>query len=464
MPPQLFPPYRLKKPIMQAIGIAPITNLAGEISGKLSGTLHRTLNSAVENLAVNFELDHSITLDDQFRAQATQVLGRFREAMERIVYSTTKALQNSRSLLNVLGVDLNVSWQIFKLLGQIDTLSTVSYVPAAVSVRKLLNAARKRGVEQQILDEAAAAFTAFQHLVSETTGDRDQFESVVMSYANSAEAVQIGMQHRKDAFKADVHFFGVVVDTLVFSVFFHPGQAPDSMDFLTVRQMLGLRRLRASTDVVVERFKLNSDRPGKENEFLLSHAIDLEAATTYDAAVLPEFCTQPLLPLTTTMEETGDVRTLVKHRDIAVGREVDITTARCHRGGTVQRTPDGRPVFEGLIEVGRPTRVQIIDTFIHRPSWPELSITSGVYAHLPRRVVAKVPEEGVLLPFSEKLAFMGTGSDVMRISESPRYPELIKHSCQKMGWKVEDFDLYRIRHEYPLMDSNILSRLESVSP
>jgi len=31
-----------------------------------------------------------------------------------------------------------------------------------------------------------------------------------------------------------------------------------------------------------------------------------------------------------------------------------------------------------------------------------------------------------------------------------------------MGWRFEDMDLYRIRLEYPLMDSNVLLRLETV--
>jgi hypothetical protein len=86
-----------------------------------------------------------------------------------------------------------------------------------------------------------------------------------------------------------------------------------------------------------------------------------------------------------------------------------------------------------------------------------------VFAHLPRRVASKVDREGVKLPLTEQFSFMGSGADVSRIREVPRYPELVKYACQKMGWKFEDMDLYRIRLEYPLMDSNVLLRLEAVS-
>ena len=85
-----------------------------------------------------------LTLDDQFRSEAARSLGRFRLAMEKLIYSITKALQTSRDLQNLIGVDRNVSWQLFKLLGPVETLATIPYIPASISLRKLLHAAKKR--------------------------------------------------------------------------------------------------------------------------------------------------------------------------------------------------------------------------------------------------------------------------------------------------------------------------------
>jgi hypothetical protein len=326
-----------------------------------------------------------------------------------------------------------------------------------------LSASKKRGVSQDAIDEALAAFAAFEKFVSDTSGDREQFETMVMSYASSPESEQMGMHHRKAAFKADCHFFGVAVDTLAIAVLFHPGEKPGTVDFVGVRQMLGLRRLRANTDVLVDRWKINRDISANENDFILSDALEPEAAALHNAAVIPEFCTKPMLPLVTSIEENGDIRTLLKHRDIGVGQDVDIATARICRGMPVTLTADGRPMFDGLIEFSRPTRIQVIDNYIHRPTWPNMVPSSGVFAHLSRRLPSKVEGEGVRLPLNEQFSYMGTGADVARIREVPRYPDLVKHACQKMGWRFEDMDLYRIRLEYPLMDSNVLLRLESVS-
>ncbi|MGC4030128.1 MAG: hypothetical protein QM754_00055 [Tepidisphaeraceae bacterium] len=401
------------------------------------------------------------SLDDHFRANATQVLGRLRSSIEGVVYSVTKTLQNSRSLQNALGVDLNVSWQIFKLLGPIETLATITYVPAAVSVKKLLNLAKKRGVAAEALDEVNAAFAAFECLVAETTGDREQFENLVMSFSDSPESQQVGMQLRKAGFKTNVHFFGVAADTVAMALMFHPGSGPNKVDFLNVRTVIGLRRMRASTDVVVERSKVSPERTGRDDDFVLADALDPEAAKFHRAAVIPEFCSQPMLPLTTTVDEAGNVRTVLERCDLGVGQEVDITTGRIYRDTPLIFTPDGNAVFQGLVEIARPTRIQVIDTFVHRPTWPNLKITSGVYAHLTSRNTMDAERTGVRLPCPEKLVYMGSGEDMLRISEAPRYPELVKYACRKMNWSFEDMDLYRIRLEYPLMDSNVLCRLES---
>jgi hypothetical protein len=401
-------------------------------------------------------------VDDPFRADATRVLGRFRESLERVVYSVARGLQSSRDLENVLGVDRSLSWQLFKLLGPIETLSTATYVPAATSMRKMLSAAKKRGAAAADVAEAGAAFAALEEFIAGTTGDREAFETMVVSYTDSPESVRMGLHHRKSAFKADCHYFGAAADTSTVAVLFHPGGSPDRVDLVVLRQLLGVRRLRASADMVVDRWKVSADHSGLAGSAVPGDALDPAAAAEHRAAVLPGFCTRPLLPLATRVDPSGDVRTVLEHRDIGVGREVDVTTGRVYRGIELQRTPDGRPVFEGLIEIARPTRVQVIDNFVHRPTWPSLMAKSGVYAHLSSRAVAEVDRNGVRLPFSERLSYMGSGPDVLRINESPRYLELVRHGCQLMGWAFEDMDLYRIRIEYPLMDTNVMCRVEAI--
>ncbi|MGC4031162.1 MAG: hypothetical protein QM754_05365 [Tepidisphaeraceae bacterium] len=405
------------------------------------------------------------SLDELFQITAGEVLGRFRRAMEGLIYSVAKTLSSSRALQTALKVDLKTSYQIFKLLGPTETLATVQYVPPAVSFKKLLAAAKKHGATDALLADATAAFEALGQFVAETTGDFETFEVAVMSHADFAEASAVSLAHRKAAFKADVYFHGMSVDTLAMALMFHPGREPDTFDFVGVRQMIGMRRLRAGTDVVVERWRLHQqpNDTSLSGQSYFSTAFDEQAAAQHDAAVLPDFCSQPMLPMVTAIDATGNFRTILKHRDLGVGRLVDLTTGRTHRGAAIQRTAGGHPSFSGLIEIARPTKLQIIDFFVHRPTWSDFSTRSGVFAgQLNRRSAETVEQDGIRLPFSESLTRIDRQS-ALRVPEAPRHTELLEHACNTMGWRLEDMEAFRMRIEYPLMDTNIQCIVDGTS-
>jgi len=48
---------------------------------------------------------------------------------------------------------------------------------------------------------------------------------------------------------------------------------------------------------------------------------------------------------------------------------------------------------------------------------------------------------------------LGAGPDAIHLSDLPRYPEMIAQVCDRLGWDVSQFDVYRCRIEYPIMTS-----------
>jgi hypothetical protein len=46
------------------------------------------------------------------------------------------------------------------------------------------------------------------------------------------------------------------------------------------------------------------------------------------------------------------------------------------------------------------------------------------------------------------------GVDGARTREVPHYIDMISFICDKLKWRIEDFDVYRIRIEYPLVHTN----------
>jgi hypothetical protein len=46
------------------------------------------------------------------------------------------------------------------------------------------------------------------------------------------------------------------------------------------------------------------------------------------------------------------------------------------------------------------------------------------------------------------------------LRESPRYLELLNDATSRTGWQLDDFDVYRVRIEYPLLYTALLLTFE----
>ena len=66
------------------------------------------------------------------------------------------------------------------------------------------------------------------------------------------------------------------------------------------------------------------------------------------------------------------------------------------------------------------------------------------------------PGQGVQqlqLPISETPIFMGPADGVIRTAEVPRYDEMRGFVFQRLGWNPADFDVYRLRVDYPVLST-----------
>ena len=86
---------------------------------------------------------------------------------------------------------------------------------------------------------------------------------------------------------------------------------------------------------------------------------------------------------------------------------------------------------------------------------PELLVfpESGVAMPFPSGEIEKP-----LLPVPETVEFLGEGADSARASELPREREIIVAVCDRLGWRGEDFDVYRVRMPNPPIVSSVCIR------
>jgi len=399
------------------------------------------------------------TWPSTFPIEAASVLRQLRAAITAMFDSAHGGVRKSRDVQKLLGVDARLSWQIFKLAGPGDALSLAPHVPSSSSMRRLLDAARERGIPRQRVDHVRDAYEKFELLVQTHAGDRTSFHSMARGLSDD-ETAQTDLAHRKARFMADRHYAGAEVETLLASFLLHPGTEPGLFDYVPLRCRLGQRRLRPDADVVVDRFFI-TDFAGSVETYRYE-PLDREAAIQHGALLLPRFCSEPIPKLRTTSEPNGF--TYARLDGDAVGRQssADLVFGQVHRNAPILDEVDGRRVWHTNMQVTIPATVIVVDKLIHRPSLPKWNHKLSVHWQGPRELFD--PTTGMKdlneLPFHERITRVDGGAAAAYLREPPRYLELLRAVTEQVGWNLDDFDVYRVRIEYPLLYTALLLTFE----
>lgn len=396
-----------------------------------------------------------------FPDEAQDVLRQLRRAVAEMCDSVAGGVRKSRDVQKIFGVSTKLSWQIFKLAGPGDAMSLAPHVPKAAAMKGLLDAAAKHGVPAHIIDKVRAAYSAFEHLIETHAGDRTSFESMASGLTGSSAGQQTDVQHRKAIFRGHSHCWGSQVDTRIITHLIHPGSAPKKYDLAAIRSKFGLRRLRADAEVVVDTIRVSP--PAGSAEYHWDY-IDTEAAKRYGAPILPDVSTHPL-PQLRSVPGTIAGRMDAELSDAAFGRRgaVNLTFGQVWRDTLLSPSEDGkRKGWLVLTHVLAPTAVFFADMVVHRPSFPKLAHQLDVFGHCSGGEGYEIEKTKPRIPFREQILKLDAGVDDARIQGVPKYHEALQFVCDRLAWKLDDFDVYRLRIDYPLLDTLIALRFDVI--
>jgi len=113
-----------------------------------------------------------------FPVESGAVLNRLRTGISDLIKAMPSKVQSTRDLQKLLGLNVNLCWQMLKLTTPGDAMSLAQYVPNPGPMNKLLIAAATFGVDTQIVNQIQNAYDAFEEQVAIHAGDRPTFESM----------------------------------------------------------------------------------------------------------------------------------------------------------------------------------------------------------------------------------------------------------------------------------------------
>ena len=391
-----------------------------------------------------------------FEAAAPAVMGRLARAMRSLVGAVPGPVTTAAELERGLGVSKKVAWQVHKIAESREALAAAGFVPGADPVRKLLAAAARRRVPAGVRAELAEAFEAFEAFVRRHAGDRASFLSMLGGAGDGADA-DVDRLHRRACFRAYSHFVGAQIQTRYSVTMVRKDPSDDALDtFVSLRGRMGLRRLRHDSTVVVDRYFVTTAAFPAAGGVPIPEPLDAKAQAAHGAPILPAFCTKPLPDLTTVSEAEGVARVELRERAVGLAGAVDLvfgTVTRSVRGAGSGRS-DGKPHgFHTMTRTDLPTAVLITDVLVHAGDYGRLAPELYVYADPRAEDSAEHRERSPLLRCGERVEYLGRGLSAGACPEVPRYGEMLGHLSGRLGWDADEFDLYRVRVEYPLVHS-----------
>jgi hypothetical protein len=387
------------------------------------------------------------------------VLQRLKTAVARMFDIVPGGVRKTLDAQKAFDIDAKLSWQIFKLVGPGDALSLAPHIPKPARMRRLLEAAAKRGIPAEAVEEVREAYAAFEQLIDSHAGDRSTFDTMATSaspFAGDEDAQQAELQDRKARYKADRRYAGAEVETLLTSFILYPGSERRLCDYVPLRCRLGQRRLRPDADVVVDRF-LFTDTVGhpKQNKY---EPLDGQAAKQHGAMLVPRFCSEPLPKLRTSTESNGFTYAMLDGDAVGQSSRADLVFGQVHRNAPILDRVDGRLRWHTNVQITIPTTVIVVDKLIHRSTFPKWDYKMAVHWQGPRETFD--PSSMHELPFRERITRIEAGVAGAYLREAPRYLELLHDVTSHLGWRLEDFDIYRLRIEYPLLYTALQLRFE----
>jgi hypothetical protein len=386
-----------------------------------------------------------------FETDAGAVLRELRPAMAGVIEALRPPIMRASHLRKLLNLSQQVSWGLFNAATARDARALASLLPGRRAMERFFEAAALNGVPKAPIDRARAAFTRFEQSVERHAGNRGEFESMVADLGETQDSAGSDLKHKRAAFRANSILWGRQAHAFSIATILHPGATPGRLDEVFIKGIVGLRRTRRTTPIhtteVVWRTPAPGDPPPAPRVPIDPREVGPEAI-----GLLHDFCSTPTPQFRLRQGRPGfHVHELVND---CLGRAGEVTyfTGDSYRDDTAAPGTEGSYLgFSKIIDI--PIQAYVGDILIHKSVWstkpPEVDVSAF-------RLDGTLDYgEQDRLPMTERSEYLGDGVDAARTPLLPRYAEMLTYCIERMGWKPDDFRVFRCRVDYPVMYTRI---------
>lgn len=381
-----------------------------------------------------------------FEEQTAETIARVRRAFADIVRALPQPITRASELHQALQIDKVLGWRIYNVIRCTDPFAAARYVPGMGGVKIFLRAAQKQGVSPTLTDSVTAALSDYQKLQRVHAGNRKRLDMLLAAHSDEGRA-EMDVTHRRLAYEGNSYIWGASADTQFRTMFMGFSQTRGELDIATLGGLIGLQRLRPDVRWPLGKATCTTDEGGTIPAYTNEPIYDVEHP---DEVALRLFMSHPRPRIECHRTDQVLQWGLLPGPVGKTGAVSCVTGEIMRRCGPIHRQ-EGETSATYVTRVHTPAELLIVDHIVHRELFGPVEHSVAIYGGF----VDGVRSESDRVPVRETMQHLGRASDLLHTPEIPRYTDMTAHVFERLGWEPGQFDVYRLRLEYPIMLSEV---------
>ena len=377
--------------------------------------------------------------------EARQTMNRLCIALSTLIEGLPERPTRATDVANVLGINPQLAWQVFKMAGAADALSAVQYLPTSNQLRRVIKAADAAGARPDTVHDAQTACTALDGFILAHAKDRREFESLIGSLARGS-AEQVDTKHRRAIYRGHAHYYGLQAQTVYCCNVVHPAEAGGGYRQFYILGYVGLHALRPDVPMTLFQKTVAFDPAGD--------AVQVPSGVR----ILDGFGSGRRVKLVHEGDEDGRVYTRIVFP--GVGRKASISFLSIQDFNEASTAQD--PDLWLSMQITVPAESIVMDYLLPAEWGTSGQATVTTYARRAKPSKVMDYRSVDIIPCNDQATCNRGVTELAPTSDVPGVREAIGRVIREKGWGGTKYDHYRCRVAYPVLYSAI--RLSVLPP
>ncbi len=396
-----------------------------------------------------------------FEQDTVAAVTQIRDSFARMIELKCPGSKAVTSVAEAFGIHRKLAWQLAKVAYSDDPFAAARHMPPAKSLNLWFQAAERAGIPATLVEAARAAGARFDSLAETHASSRAEFEMLLESCGSGLDDAS-DAKWRQQSFLGNAYTWGAQCRTLLaFCVLMPSEDTPRHFHAVQVRGLMGFRQTRPGVRWIVNQ-SVVADHEARATSGIDRRPLDPDAAAVHGGVpVLPAFCSDPMPTLERRRTPDGMVHDEFAAGPVGLAGERTLVTGEILRNiGPVHATENDRVAYFGTA-VRTPAEVLHFDLFVRRGLFGAVERDLRVYSDLASAISF---DERDALGTSGRVTPLGRGLGLVHTPDLPGYADLTGAVCAAAGIDPADYELFRVRLEFPPMPTTVMIRHPLLDP